>query len=102
MITRDDVSAMFTKLCSMERKHTRDYWDGRDEMAHETDTKLRQSLLECCLVNQIHIDAMQYAQGLIMDMMKQKGEWEGSQAEKVNKTQKKWRKEQFIKHTKGE
>lgn len=101
MISRDDVSAVFVKLCEMERKHARDYWSARDEMDYETDTKLRQSLLECCLVDDAHLEGMQYAQGLIMDMMKQKGEWEGSQAEKVNEAQKKWHKEQFIKHTKG-
>lgn len=102
MITRDDVSAVFVKLCVMERKHTMDYWDEREEMNHETDTKLRQSLLESCLVDQAHLEGMQYAQGLIMEMMKQNNEWIGSEAQEVNEAQKKWRKEQFIKHTKGE
>lgn len=102
MITTDDVSEVFVKLCVMERKHTRDYWEERDEMNHETDMKLRQSLLECCLVDQAHLEGMQYAQGLIMEMMKQKGEWIGSKAQEVNKAQKKWRVEQYKKHMIGE
>lgn len=102
MITRDDISAVFVKLCGMDRKHTMDYWGERDEMKHETDMKLRQSLLECCLVDQARLEGVQYAQGLIMEMMKQKGEWEGSQAEEVNKAQMKWRAEQYKKHVLGE
>lgn len=102
MIARNDVSAVFVKLCEMERKHTRDYWDERDEMNHETDMKIRQSLLECYTITQARLEDMQYAQGLIMEMMKQNNEWIGSKAQEVNEAQKKWRKEQFIKHTKGE
>lgn len=102
MISRDDVSAVFVKLCEMERKHARDYWSARDEMDHETDMKMRQSLLECCLVDQAHLEGIQYAQGLIMDMMKQKDEWIGSKAQEVNEAQKKWQAEQYKKHMVGE
>lgn len=94
----DKIEGVFENLIKMERKHTRDYYSLRESMEQESDPKRAESLLNCCAVESAHAESLQFAQGLLMDMMKKNNLWNGSHAQKINEANKKWHKEQYNKH----
>lgn len=96
MFSIETMEKLYEQLAHMERKHTRDYYDEMAIYREEKDLARRESLLELLGQEQARMEALQYAQGLVMEAMKNKNLWNGSRADKMN--MKVWRIEQYKKH----
>ena len=90
------MEAIYENIARMERKHTRDYYDEQEMFKNEKDTARRESLMTLLVSEQARMEALQFAEGVVMGEMKKRNFWNGSRAEKMN--MKKWRSEQYKKH----
>lgn len=97
MFTIETIEAVFERLVNMERKHTRDYYDYMKMFQGEKDVERRESLMTMMVSEQARIEALQFAEGVVMDEMKKHNLWAGSRAEKANIEARKWAREMHAK-----
>lgn len=93
MFTIETMDSIFERLLNMERKHISNYYDERKMLAQEKDAKRRESLMTLLVSEQARMEALQFAEGVLMDEMKQHNLWAGSRAEKANNATRKWSRE---------
>ena len=84
MFTLEDMEEIFERLANMEIRAWKLYGDDLDMLANEEDADRYRAIERMRDIELTEIGALQFGEGLVMQVMKRKNFWAGTRAEKIN------------------
>jgi len=95
MFTLEDIEEIFERLANMEIRARKHYGDDLTMLANETDADRYKAIERQRDIDATEIGALQFGEGLVMNVMKRRNYWTGSRAEATNFELKELRSKQY-------